>query len=140
MILIDTNVLVAALVADHIHHETSVECLLRLPASLTVAAAHSLAECYSTLTRINGLYRYPAVEAWTATANLATRIRFVALTAPQTLDAVRRFSALGIGPRLYDYLIGASGELAGAQTIVTWNVRHFGALFPELKIVTPAEA
>lgn len=139
MILIDTNVFVAAAVGDHLHHEASADCLLRLQPSSTIAAAHSLAECYSTLTRGNGLYRFPAAAAWTATANFAARISFVALTATQTFDTVRRFSALGIGPRLYDYLIGATGEVFGAQRIITWNVGDFSGLFPRLDVVTPTD-
>lgn len=79
----------------------------------------------------------PGRTAAAAVAAFASELTTVVMTAPQTLDAIRRFGALGIGPRLYDYLIGATGEAYGARTIVTWNTRHFTPLFPQLTVITP---
>ena len=52
---------------------------------------------------------------------------------------VQRFAAIGLGARLYDYLIGRTGLLHGAQAIVTFNTRHMRALFPHVSVHTPGE-
>lgn len=137
MRLLDTNVLIAALDTNHLHHSPSL--LILENSASTIIAAHTIAECYSTLTRGNGRYQLLGNEAWSLITSITTSTTLVALTAPQTLDAVRRFSALGTGPRLYDYLIGVTGEIYGAHTIVTWNVRDFVNLFPALRVLTPAD-
>ena len=54
--------------------------------------------------------------------------------------ALTRFAALGgIGPRIYDFLIGEVALVHGLNIVITWNVRHFVPLFPSLTIVTPAQ-
>ena len=137
MILLDSNVLIAALVAGHEHHEVSrLICDAARPMK-TMVAAHSLAEVYSNLTRGNRPYRLPGASAWSAIATMSEDMTVVGLTVAQQSDAIRRFSALGSGPRVYDFLIGATAEANRADTIATWNTRDFDGLFPALRIVTP---
>ncbi|KPF58617.1 hypothetical protein IP88_16420 [alpha proteobacterium AAP81b] len=138
MILVDSNLLVAALVAQHPHHAESSAVLLAADPAATLLATHSLAEAFAVLTRRNLPFRLAGAQAWMQLELFAARFLVVSLTAAQTLDAIRRFSRLGNGPRLYDYLIGATAEAHGADTIVTWNTRDFDGLFPGLRIVTPA--
>lgn len=140
MILIDSNVIVAVLVDEHVHNRWSVDFITAVPAEDVIIAAHSIAESFVTLTRQRTGLAMPPIEVGDVLDDIATRFAVVALTAAQTLDAVRRFSAIGTGARLYDYLIGATGVRYGADTIVTWNTRHFAGLFPAVRIVTPAEA
>ena len=137
MILLDTNVLVAALVQGHPHNAQSIRIIDTASVSTTLIVAHSLAETYSTLTRANRPFRDVGPAVWVAIDELVAATRLVAFSASETQDAIRRFSALGTGPRLYDYLIGATGQAHGARTIVTWNVKDFVPLFPDLEIVTP---
>jgi len=137
LILLDTNVLVAALWAGHPNHAASIAVAGAAEARTTMISVHSVSETYATMTRINRPFRMSGIAAMAAIATLTTDIRVVALGGAQTIDTIRRFSALGTGPRLYDYLIGAAGEAHGADTIVTWNVRDFDGLFPAMRIVTP---
>ena len=137
MILIDSNVCIAAVIETHVHHEASFGLLQSFRRGTAIIAAHSLAECYSTLTRGGAPYRWTGARADAAIEVVLGELAVVALTAAQTRDAIRRFSAIGTGPQIYDYLIGATGEAHGARTIVTWNTRHFAPLFPHLAIVTP---
>lgn len=140
MILVDTNVIVATLIVEHLHHRPSVTFIAAVDPGQTVIAAHSFAEAYSTLTRPALGFNLDPARARDALDRVAGQFAVVALSAQQTLDAIRRFSAIGIGPRLYDYLIGATGIRYGADTIVTWNTRHFAGMFPQLRVVTPVEA
>jgi len=137
LILVDTNVIVATVIVEHFHHRASREACEILTDGSPLLTAHCVAEAYSTITRSNGPYRLPRDLAWTMLASVIDGFTVVAMTAPQALDAVRRFSTLGIGPRLYDYLIGATGEAHGVRTLVTWNVKDFAPLFPNLTVVTP---
>lgn len=138
MILLDSNVLIGLLFEAHPHYGESRALVDALPKQSALVAAHSLAETYSTITRPNRPYRLPGGAAWAIIDNLAEDFLIVVLDTAQHLDAIRRFSRLGTGPRLYDYLIGATAEAHGADTIVTWNTRDFDGLFPGLRIVTPA--
>ena len=140
MILVDSNVLIATSAVTHIHHIPSRAFLFSYaPVDLAVTAA-SLCEVYNNLTRPPPRFNFPPIVAQAQVDDIAQRLRVVALEPTAVIATIRRFALLGgTGPRLYDYLIGATGEAFGADTIVTWNVRHFDRLFSHLRIITPAE-
>jgi predicted nucleic acid-binding protein len=138
LILVDTNVVVAALWAGHPHHAASIPIVGNGAVDTIMIAVHSVSETYATMTRMNRPFRLSGTAAMAAIAALTATIRVVSLDGAQTLDTIRRFSAIGYGPRLYDFLIGATGEAHGADTIVTWNTRDFDGLFPAMRIVTPS--
>ena len=138
--LLDSNVLVAALVEDHEHYDPSIG-LFRTGAPFAVAA-HSFAEAYSTLTRRSerSRYQFSSASAWAALERIRAVVTLYGLTPSQTFDATRQFAAQGgIGARLYDKLIGEVAVVHGISTIVTWNVGHLQSLFPDLVVATPAE-
>lgn len=139
--LIDSNVLIAAVVGHHVHHEPSA-ALLQNAAGLAIAG-HSYAETYVQLTRQgpSAPARLSPDEAWLAIQALTRGIRTVGLTPLQTLDSVSRYAATGgIGARLYDYLIGQAAVQGGIARIVTWNAGHMRNLFPQLQVLTPDQA
>lgn len=141
MILIDTNVVVAAVYDLHIHHDEALplfETSTPLPIML---AAHSLAEAYVTLTR-QGTAKpvgWSGPDTRSTLAIFREAVKLVAMTPQQTIEAIERFADIGIGARLYDYLIGRTGVLYGATAIVTFNTRHMRALFPQVAVHTPGE-
>ena len=140
MILIDSNILIASLVENHEHSEASRQFLAATAPSQLIIASHSCCEAYNHLTRRNGLFLVTPAIAQQQIASLTQTIRTVSLSVSQTMETIRRFAERGgVGPRLYDFLIGSTGEAFGADTVATWNVRHFDGLFPHLRIVTPAE-
>jgi predicted nucleic acid-binding protein len=140
--LLDSNVLIALLAEAHEHHTASLALFVdRRPFRFAVAA-HSYAETYSTLTRRGGPapFDFSAGEAWAALESVRAATDLVGLTPAQTFDAVRRYAGDGgIGPRLYDRLIGEAAVAHGVPRIVTWNVAHMRGLFPGLAVATPAE-
>lgn len=140
--LVDTNVLVASLDEDHAHHGWSLEVLINSrPGSLAVSS-HCLAETYSTLTRSDraAQFRWPADRALEAVSVVAARLLVVGLTPAQTLEAVVRFGVSGgVGPRIYDFLIGEAARHANLRRIITWNTGHFRSLFPGMDVLTPVE-
>ncbi len=123
----------------HEHHAASI-ALLDGPAPARFAvSAHSHAEAYSTLTR--GGERalgFSAGEAWAALASLRAITGLVGLTAAQTFEAIGAYAASGgVGPRLYDALIGGAAVAHGIPGLVTWNVGPMRGLFPDLDVLTP---
>lgn len=140
--LLDTNVVVAACAPGHQHHEPSAAMLNGCSRGQLAVAAHSFAEAYNTLTRRGDAapYRWTANEAAAALDVVRSITVLVGVTPAQTLDAVRDYSAQGgVGPRVYDKLIGQAAVLHGISTIVTWNARHMRSLFAALDVRTPAE-
>lgn len=139
--LIDSNIIVAALVEDHEHHGPSAAILIDTTWRWSVAG-HSYAEAYVTLTRAGGRLRYQwSPERVRAALDRIGEITdLVGLSPAQTRDAIRGFAQLGgTGASVYDWLIGRAAKQAGCKGIVTWNVRHFAPLFPDLRVQTPSD-
>jgi predicted nucleic acid-binding protein len=140
--LLDSNVLIAALVEGHEHHVASLALLLAEKRAEFAVAAHSYAEVYSTLTRQGDHrpFRYPPEKAWAALESVRAVTALVGLTAAQTLGATRDFAEKGgIGARLYDKLIGEVAVAHEIPVIVTWNIGHMYSLFPALTMATPKD-
>jgi predicted nucleic acid-binding protein len=140
--LLDSNVVVAAIEPDHMHHEPTVGLLTEPRAARFAVAGHSFAEAFVTLTRRGGgspFARDPR-PVWAALDSLLGQITLLGLTPAQSLDCLRDYArAGGIGPRIYDMLIGRVAELHGIPTLLTWNTGHMRSLFPGLDVATPAE-
>jgi predicted nucleic acid-binding protein len=139
--LLDSNVLIAMLVEAHEHHGPSLNLLIEDGPQFAISA-HSFAEAYSTLTRRSGPapFQFTPGEAWAALESVRAVTSLVGLTAPQTLEAIRTYALSGgVGPRLYDRLIGEAAAIHGIPAVITWNVSHMRSLFPALAVVTPAE-
>ena len=140
--LLDSNVLIALLSEAHEHHAASIKLLLGEGDQRFAVAAHSYAEAYSTLTRRGGPapFGFAPGEAWAALESVRAVTDLVGLTAAQTFDVVRRYAGDGgVGPRLYDRLIGEAAVAHGLPRIITWNVSHMRGLFPGLTVATPTD-
>lgn len=138
--LLDSNVIIAILAEAHEHHAVSLALLTTGNPKRYAIAAHSVAEAYATLTRLGDRapFRFTAAEAGAALESLRAVTALVGLTPSQTFDTVRSYASKGgIGPRLYDALIGQAAIVHGIPAIVTWNTRHMDGLFPELEVATP---
>jgi predicted nucleic acid-binding protein len=138
--LLDSNVIIASVAEAHEHHESSIALFgLGAPQSFAVAA-HSYSEAYSILTRKaqSSPFRWSSGDALAAMESVAARCVLVGLTYAQTFDAIREFAGDGgVGPRLYDKLIGQTAVVNALPAIVTWNVRHMRELFPSLEVFDP---
>lgn len=134
--------MVAILAEAHEHHTASLALLAEPLRRRFAVSAHSYAEAYSTLTRSGGRapFGFSSTEAWAALASLRAISGLIGLTAAQTFEATGVYAASGgIGPRLYDALIGGAAVVHGIPRILTWNVGHMRGLFPSLEVLTPAD-
>ncbi len=138
--LFDTSVLVAVFLGDHEHHESSLDAFLRFEKRQACCAAHSLAEVYAILTRMPGKYRVGCEQTMLFLEEIRQRLTIVALGEEEYYAAIQQASALGvIGGTIYDALLARCALKARADTIYTWNVKHFQQLGPEVtrRLKTP---
>ncbi len=142
-ILLDTSVLVAALVESHLDHVTAFPWLEKARSkSITgLVAAHSIAELYSILTK------YPIRPRISPTAtrrlireDVLGSFQIVVLSEDDYTAVVDHLSESGIiGGTIYDALILRAALKAKADQVVTFNTKDFWRIYPELtdKIISP---
>lgn len=124
---LDTSVLIPVFYEDHVHHQASFELFLQCDKSTGCCGVYSLAEVYSTLTRMPGKRRISGEQATLFISDLRDRLSLVALDSAEYADALVASAALGIvGGTIYDAILAHCAIKAQAETIFTWNIRHFG--------------
>ena len=140
----DTNVLVAAFLQSHPHHNSARPVIERIKAGYDQGyiAAHSLAETYAVLTRLPGCHQVPGAMAWQLiTDNILRDFTLVSLSSKEYTEAVGKAAKNGVeGGKTYDALLLAAAAKSGAERIYTTNVRHFQSLADDplrLRIVAP---
>jgi predicted nucleic acid-binding protein len=122
----DTSVLVPVFYGDHVHHQESLELFIRFDKTTGCCGAHSLAEVYSTLTRMPGKHRISSEQAMLFIGSIRERLSIFALNGDECADALQASSALGIvGGGIYDAMLAHCALKAQAETIYSWNGRHY---------------
>jgi len=133
LIFLDTNVLIAASVVGHPHHEACSRRVSLSERSEVACAAHSMAECYSNLTRAGKGYGIPPLSAIEIVKSFSSSFMLVSLTAHETMQAIRDAAERGIaGPPLYDALLLACARKVQARAIYTNDVSDFRRIAPDL--------
>ena len=122
----DTSVLVPVFAADHVHHEASLNVFLKFGTKQSGCAAHSLAELYSTLTRMPGKHRVSGEHAMLFLTEVRDHLTVVALDEGEYYTTIEGVSSRGVvGGGIYDALLASCARKAKADTLYTWNLRHF---------------
>ncbi len=102
----DTSVLVPVFYGDHVHHQASLALFIQFDRSTGCCGAHSLAEVYSTLTRMPGKHRISAEQARLFIADIRERLSIVALDGDEYADALEQAASRGIvGGAIYDAML-----------------------------------
>ena len=107
---------------------------------MAFCACDSLAEIYSTLTRLPPKHRATPGEAVGFLESVYTRFSFVSLDAVDYFACIREAASNRIsGGTVYDALIAKCAIQAGVDQIFTWNTRHYQLLGAEIaaRIKTP---
>jgi predicted nucleic acid-binding protein len=129
----DTSVLIPTFFEDHVHHAASLEVFLDAGKKEGCCGAHSLAEVYATATRLPGAHRLSGEQVLLFLENIRERLTIVTLTAEEYYKALKEAAAAGIvGGTVYDALLAQCALKARAETIYTWNIRHYQQLGPEI--------
>lgn len=142
-ILLDTSVLVAAMVEAHPAHDRALLWMSRVArgSDVGLVAAHSLAEVYAVLTTlpVNPPIS-PANAMQLIQHNLINTFEIIVLSAQDYSNLLESLSSLGIiGGATYDALILRAAENANVDQVVTLNEKDFRRVNPKLadRIVSP---
>ena len=136
----DTSVLVATFYGDHQHHDASADVFLKFDRNQACCGAHSLAEVYSSLTRMPGKDRISGDQAMLFLTTIRERLTIVSLGASEYFEAIEEASAADVlGGSIYDAILAHCAIKARAETIYTWNVKHFRLFGPDVakRVRTP---
>ncbi len=145
-ILLDTSVVVAALLPGHESHQAAVPWLSRAKSGAFqfIFSAHSLAELYAVLTRIPVS---PPISPETAGKliheNIVSAASLVAIRADEYLSVLKEMIEEGLtGGAVYDAVIVAAAKRAEVDLLVTLNTGHFQRIWPAgaARIVSPTAA
>lgn len=130
----DTSVLVPVFYGDHVHHPASLALFIQFDKSTGCCGAHSLAEVYSTLTRMPGRHRISGEQAMLFIGSIRDRLTTIALDGEEYADALQASAARGIvGGGIYDAMLAHCAIKAHAETIYSWNGRHYTQCGPEVR-------
>ena len=126
---LDTSVLVAAFYEEHEHHEPSFDLFSQQERATACTASHCLAEVYAIVTGMPGKDRASGDEALLFLHDIRNHLGLVTLDQSEYFSVLEDAPATGIiGGTVYDALIAHCALKADAQTIYTWNVKHFKRL------------
>jgi predicted nucleic acid-binding protein len=142
-IFLDTNVLIAAFLSDHVHHNRAAPLVQSVIAGTAdgFVSGHSLLETHAVMT---GMARQPRITpaacATLIRENVLEQFSIVALAAHEYSRLIQRIGRDDIsGGRTYDMLHAACAVKAGVDRVYTFNTRDFLTFSPELsgKVQTP---
>ena len=142
----DTNVLVAALKAEHTHHASSLAAVLRVRRGELAGytSAHALTEIYSVLTRTPFVVPvYPDEALAMIEQSILPTFEIVDVSRQSYRAAIAVCGNAGWkGGRLHDAVHIQAAVQAGCDVIYTFDVVHFQALAPEWsgRIQSPSAA
>jgi predicted nucleic acid-binding protein len=127
--LLDTSILVAALVEEHPRHASAFSWLQRARRGdvIGVIAAHSIAEAFAVLTSLPLSPRIAPPTAWTLLErSVLSCCRAISLSVSDIRQVVSRVSRQGLaGGIVCDALIAEAGSKVRADRIVTLNPGDF---------------
>ncbi len=142
-VLLDTSVLVAALVEPHPEHQRALPWLTkaRTKSSETLISSHTIAEVYAVLSTLPVSPKIsPGLAGRLIRESVEPRMTIVPLSTADYLATIRHLSELGLsGGAVYDALIVRAAQKSGADRIVTLNMNDFRRVWPEgaSRIVAP---
>ena len=135
-LLLDSSVLVRAVVASHPDHAVvDAWYTARLAETELLATTHALAETFKV---VSGAYRAPHAECRRIVARLRRDLTLVALHPADYLSAIEMTMRAGrSGPTVYDALHVAGAVRAGATHVAACDLRSFPFLLPPAQLVNP---
>ncbi len=143
LVLLDTNVLVAAFVATHPHHSAAIHWfqLAEKKKISIMVAAHSIAECYAVLTRLPLSPKISPAVAYRILRDNAKKMgKLVTLDPQEFMDIAEDLSLLGLsGGIIYDAIILKTAQQHHAEKLVTFNRKHFLQLCTDGDYIQSAE-
>ena len=126
-VLFDSSVLVAAMTAKHVHHETALTWATRASSGQIEAfmSTHTLAELYSVLTG-HPHWRIAPEACLESLTIIQAYIKPVALSTKDYAWALQRMTSLGLpGGSVYDALHARASLKKKVDILLSLNTEHF---------------
>ena len=136
----DTSVLVAAFWGGHRDHAASIKLLGAANKKQSACAVHTLAEVYAAMTALPIRPILPPEQVILFVQEVRDRLTLAPLDENEYFETLQQAANAGFtSGRVYDALILRCAVKVKAQTIYTWNLKHFQAIAPGLagRIRTP---
>ena len=134
-ILLDTSVLVAAVVEKHESHARAYAILNRVQTGKDegIVSAHSLAEMYSVLTKSPPPFRHaPEKALLSIEENVLKYFKIAGLVGSDYTALIREAALSGVqGGTIYDAVVLRCAMKAGVEEVFTLNLRHFQTIAPQ---------
>ena len=128
----DTSVLIGAFWRGHLHHEASLKLVSAAKKRKSACAAHTLAEVYATMTALPVKEVIPPDQALLFVQETRERFTIVSLGEDEYFQTIQQAAARGfVSGRVYDALLLQCAAKVKAETIYTWNLKHFRAIRPD---------
>ena len=141
---LDTSCMVAAVCTWHEHHLAAVaEIERRLERSERIAVpAPALVEAYTVLTRLPAPHRLSPADTWALiNANFIEHAKIVVLGGTAYTEVLRSLAKEAVGGgRVYDAVIAKCASQAKAETLLTFNRRHFDPPPAGVLVVEPSRS
>ena len=136
----DSSVLVPVFYADHPHHDASAKAFL-VAGKEDFCALRTLGEVYATLTGLPVRPRITGHDGMAILKQIRDRLTVISLTEQEYVSALESVSGSIVGGATYDALIAQCAVKAGADVLLTWNVRDFTRFGPHIArlVKTPLE-
>ena len=129
----DTSVLIGAFWHGHPHHGASLKLFSAANKRKSACAMHTLAEVYATMTALPVKDVIPPDQALLFVQEVRDRLTVVTLTEDEYFTTIEQTAALHFASgRIYDALLLRCAAKVKAETIYTWNLKHFRAISPAL--------
>ncbi len=132
LVFFDTSVLVASAASVHHHFVQASAAMARVIAGKDkgFVSQHSIAEVYSTLTRIPVVPRiHPLEAARIIRNNILENFETIPVEKDDYLEALKIVSESGwAGAKIYDALLLRCADKSQAQRIYTFNLKDFQQL------------
>lgn len=139
-VFLDTSVLIAASDVADARHARSFSLLATAQPATTACGVHSLAEAYSVLSRLpGGKARRPEYASFLVD-QILTRLAVYSLSPEEYSETIRKAASKSLaGGIIFDALLLACARKSQAESIYTWNEKHFRMVAPDLadRILTP---
>lgn len=137
---LDTSVLIAAFWGGHAQHTASLRCLAAADRKHSACGIHSLAEVYAVMTSLPVAPLLPPEQVMLFVNEARSRLTPISLDEKEYLQTIQKCADRGLtSGRVYDALLLGCAAKCSAQTIFTWNLKHFQSIAPEIagRIRTP---
>ena len=136
----DTSVLVAVFWEDHPHHRISLDLFHDAHKKDAACAVHTLAEVYAVMTRLPVRTVLTPEQVILFIQEIRERLTIIALGEEDYYSTLQQTAEQGAtGGRIYDALLLRCAIKAKAETLYTWNLKHFEHSAPSFpgKVKTP---